>query len=128
MLATLTSRGPGCLPTIREDSMVKRTVAFLVALVLAGAAHAQTTFRVVNHSDLKILDPIWTTAYIVRNHGYMIYDTLFATDGNLEIKPQMVDKWTTSDDKLTWTFTLRDGLEFHDGTPVTSDDVVPSLK
>ena len=44
------------------------------------------------HSDLKILDPIWTTAYIVRNHGYMIYDTLFAIDDKLEVKPQMVDK------------------------------------
>src|SRR6266481_6192767 len=112
--------------------MSKRTLGFIVACVLsvAGAAtsQAQTNLRVVNHSDLKILDPVWTTAYIVRNHGYMIYDTLFATDGNLEIKPQMVDKWTTSDDKLTWTFTLRDGLEWHDGTPVTSDDVVPSLK
>src|SRR6201985_1822381 len=108
--------------------MVKRTVAFLAALALAGAAHAQTTFRVVNHSDLKILDPIWTTAYIVRNHGYMIYDTLFALDGNLEVRPQMVAKWEVSPAKLTWTFPLRDGLEFHDGTPVTSEDVVPSLK
>ena len=114
--------------------MGNRILALLVAcgLGVAGTATApawaQTTLRVVNHSDLKILDPIWTTAYIVRNHGYMIYDTLFAIDGNLEVKPQMVDKWTTSDDKLTWTFTLRDGLEFHDGTPVTSDDVVPSLK
>ena len=65
------------------------------ALGMAGAATApawaQTTLRVVNHSDLKILDPIWTTAYIVRNHGYMIYDTLFALDGNLEVKPQMVE-------------------------------------
>jgi peptide/nickel transport system substrate-binding protein len=108
-------------------------VAFLAAVALACSAHApatsaQTTFRVVNHSDLKILDPIWTTAYIVRNHGYMIYDTLFALDGNLEVKPQMVDKWTESPDHLTWTFTLRDGLEFHDGTPVTSADVVPSLR
>jgi peptide/nickel transport system substrate-binding protein len=112
--------------------MGKRTLGLLVACVLGatglGQASAQTTFRVVNHSDLKILDPVWTTAYIVRNHGYMIYDTLFALDGNLEIKPQMVDKWTTSDDKLTWTFTLRDGLEFHDGNPVTSEDVIPSLK
>src|SRR3954463_4551678 len=117
------------MPPIRGEAwMVKRTVAFLAALALAGAAHAQTTFRVVNHSDLKILDPIWTTAYIVRNHGYMIYDTLFALDGNLQVKPQMVDKWTTSDDKLIWRFTLRDGLEWHDGTPVTSEDVVPSLK
>ena len=110
--------------------MSKRTLALLRRLrwLGAAAAQAQTTLRVVNHSDLKILDPIWTTAYIVRNHGYMIYDTLFALDGKLEVKPQMVDKWTTSDDKLTWTFTLRDGLEFHDGTPVTADDVVPSLK
>src|SRR5882724_10675115 len=112
--------------------MSKHALGALVACVLtllqAATSQAQTTFRVVNHSDLKILDPIWTTAYIVRNHGYMIYDTLFALDGNLEVKPQMVDKWTTSADQLTWTFTLRDGLEFHDGTPVTSEDVVPSLK
>ena len=110
--------------------MSKRTLGLLVAcaLSLGSAAQAQTTLRVVNHSDLKIIDPIWTSAYIVRNHGYMIYDTLFALDGNLEVKPQMVDKWSTSDDKLTWTFTLRDGLEFHDGAPVTAEDVVPSLK
>ena len=57
------------------------------------AAYAQTTLRVVMHSDLKIVDPIWTTAYITRNHGYMIYDTLFATDANGQIKPQMVDKY-----------------------------------
>ena len=97
------------------------------ALGVSGAATApawaQTTLRVVNHSDLKIIDPVWTTAYIVRNHGYMIYDTLFAMDGKLEVKPEMVDKWTVSDDKLTWTFTLRDGLEFHDGKPVTSEDL-----
>ncbi len=110
--------------------MRNRTLALVVAaaVAMAGSAQAQTTVRVVMHSDLKILDPVWTTAYIVRNHGYLIYDVLFAMDGNLQVKPQMVDKWTTSDDKLTWTFTLRDGLEWHDGTPVTSDDVVPSLK
>jgi peptide/nickel transport system substrate-binding protein len=83
---------------------------------------------VVLHSDLKILDPIWTTAYIVRNHGYLIYDTLFALDAKLEPKPQMVESWTVSDDKLTWTFKLREGLKWHDGTPVTSADVVPSIK
>src|SRR5882757_6842794 len=104
---------PSKRQSTREAKMGKRTLGLLVACVLGatglGQASAQTTFRVVNHSDLKILDPIWTTAYIVRNHGYMIYDTLFAMDGNLEVKPQMVDKWTTSPDKLTWTFTLRDG-------------------
>ena len=110
--------------------MRKRTLGLLAACLLgmAATAHAETTLRVVMHSDLKIVDPVWTTAYIVRNHGYLIYDTLFSIDSNLQVKPQMVDKWTTSDDKLTWTFTLRDGLEWHDGTPVTSEDVVPSLK
>ena len=58
--------------------------------VAATPAPAQTTLRAVMHSDLKILDPIWTTAYIVRNHGYMIYDTLLAQDEKGEIKPQMV--------------------------------------
>jgi peptide/nickel transport system substrate-binding protein len=58
----------------------------------------------------------------------MVYDTLFALDEKLQVKPQMVDKWSVSDDKLTWTFTLRDGLEWHDGQPVTSQDCIASLK
>jgi hypothetical protein len=99
------------------------------ALLVAAPVHAQqNTLRVVMHSDLKIVDPIWTTAYITRNHGYMIYDTLFAMDAKGDIKPQMVDKWTVSPDNLTWTFVLRDGLMFHDDKPVTSEDVVASIK
>ena len=94
----------------------------------APVALAQTTLKMVAHSDLKVLDPIWTTAFITRNHGYMVYDTLFAKDEKLQIQPQMVDKWTVSDDKLTWTFTLRDGLEWHDGKPVLAEDCVASLK
>ena len=85
--------------------MLRRSLLALAgALLLAAPASAQSgkTLRVVMHSDLKILDPVWTTAYIVRNHGYLIYDQLFALDGNLEIKPQMVDTWTVSDDQLTW--------------------------
>ena len=77
--------------------------------------------KVSLHSDLKIIDPIWTTALIIApNHGNMVYDTLFALDDKLAIQPQMVDKWKVSPDKLTWTFTLRDGLEWHDGQPVTA--------
>jgi len=91
-------------------------------------AIAQKTLRAVMHSDLKILDPIWTTAYIVRNHGYMVYDTLFSMDAAGEIKPQMVDKAELSADKLTWTMTLRDGLLWHDGAPVTAEDCVASIQ
>ncbi|MBV8191561.1 MAG: ABC transporter substrate-binding protein, partial [Alphaproteobacteria bacterium] len=110
--------------------MLRRCLLVLAAVLASGSAFAQSdkTLRVVMHSDLKILDPVWTTAYIVRNHGYLIYDTLFAMDGKLEIKPQMVDSWTVSEDQLTWTFKLRDGLKWQDGTPVTSADVIPSIK
>ena len=90
--------------------------------------YAQSTLKVALHSDLKIVDPVWTTALISTHHGYMIYDTLFALDEKLEVKPQMVDKWEVSPDKLTWTFTLRDGLEWHDGKPVTAEDCVASIK
>jgi peptide/nickel transport system substrate-binding protein len=110
--------------------MLRRSLLVVMALLFSGPAMAQSdkTLRVVMHSDLKILDPIWTTAYIVRNHGYLIYDTLFALDGKLEPKPQMVESWTVSDDQLTWTFKLRDGLKWHDGQSVTTADVLPSIR
>src|SRR5918993_2816824 len=107
----------------------RRLAGVLVAAAaFAGRAYAQTTLKVALHSDLKIVDPVWTTALISTHHGYMIYDTLFALDEKLEVKPQMVDKWEVSPDKLTWTFTLRDGLEWHDGKPVTAEDCVASIK
>lgn len=99
-------------------------------LVVSGAppAGAQDTLRVVMHSDLKIVDPIWTTAYISRNYGYMVYDTLFALDEQLQVQPQMVDSYEISDDNLTYTFTLRDGLLWHDGAPVTAEDAIASIE
>ena len=106
-------------------------VAAAVAPVVPSAlaqGKAPNTIRAVMHSDLKIVDPIWTTAYITRNHGYMIYDTLFAMDEKGDIKPQMVDKYQESTDKLTYVFTLRDGLLWHDGAPVTAEDCVASIK
>ncbi|HEY9568145.1 MAG TPA: ABC transporter substrate-binding protein [Thalassobaculum sp.] len=103
-------------------------VPMIAGLAAATPAAAETTLRVVMHSDLKIVDPIWTTAYITRNHGYMIYDTLFAMDEKLNVTPQMVDSWKVSDDKLTYTFTLRDGLLWHDGQPVTAEDCIASIK
>ena len=110
-------------------STSRRVVCTLAAaLAFAAPAYAQTTLKVTLHSDLKIVDPIWTTALISTHHGNMVYDTLFALDDKLAVKPQMVDKWEVSPDKLTWTFTLRDGLEWHDGKPVTAEDCVASIK
>ena len=85
------------------------------------------TIKAVMHADLRALDPIVSSAYITRDHGYMVYDTLVAMDSSFTIRPQMAD-WKVSDDKLTYTFTLRDGLKWHDGTPVTAEDCVASLK
>jgi peptide/nickel transport system substrate-binding protein len=110
-------------------SLRRLLLPLLAALGLAAApASAETVLRAAMHSDLKIIDPIWTTALISAHHGYLIYDTLFSLDENLQVKPQMVEKWDVSADKLVYTFTLRDGLEWHDGTPVTGADCVASIK
>ena len=117
--------------------MMRRTLATMAtagamtgALLAVGApALAQgKVLKFVQNGNLTILDPIWTTAYVTRNHGYFIYDTLFASDENNAVKPQMVDKYDVSADKTVWTFTLRDGLEWHDGKPVTSEDCIASIK
>ena len=112
------------------SNLFKRSVqAVAVAAVLAGGqAQAETVLNVNMHSDLKIVDPIWTTAYMSRNYGYMVYDTLFAMNTKGEIKPQMVQEYKVSDDGKTYDFTLRSGLKFHDDKPVTSADVIASIK
>jgi peptide/nickel transport system substrate-binding protein len=107
---------------------VMGAVAGVLALAVTGTAAAQSTLRAVMHSDLKIVDPIWTTAYISRNYGYLVYDTLFALDEQLNVQPQMVGSYEISDDNLTYTFTLRDGLSWHDGQPVTADDAIASIE
>ena len=96
--------------------------------MMMNQAMAEKTLRVVMHSDLKIVDPIWTTAYMSRNYGYMVYDTLFASDAQGNSHPQMAEGYTVSDDKKTYSITLRDGLEWHDGKPVTAADAAASLK
>src|ERR1700754_2416045 len=102
--------------------------AAIGAALIASPAFAQKTLKFIAQADLRILDPISTTAYITRNHGYMVYDTLFAMDEKFQIKPQMVDKHEVSKDQLTHTFTLRDGLKFHDGQPVRSADCIASIE
>jgi peptide/nickel transport system substrate-binding protein len=102
-------------------------LAFTAASTPRALAAGQKTITAVMHSDLRTIDPGITTAYITRDHGYMVYDTLLATDSSFKVQPQMAD-WKVSDDKLTYTFTLRDGLKWHDGVPVTAQDCVASLK
>jgi peptide/nickel transport system substrate-binding protein len=107
---------------------VKRAAMAVAALVWLVTTAGAVTLRVAPHSDLKIVDPIWTTALISVNHGYMIYDTLFALDEELAVQPQVVDRYEVSADKRVWTLRLRDGLAWHDGQPVTAEDCVASLR
>lgn len=97
------------------------------AMALAGPALAETTLTAVMEAPLRSLDPVITTSYIVRNYGYMVYDTLLAEDADGEIRPQMLEGWQVSEDGRTYTFTLREGLAWHDGNPVVAEDAVASI-
>jgi peptide/nickel transport system substrate-binding protein len=126
---------PGEFAMNKRFSLLRLMTAVIVALAMAAMlgipavlAQGQKVLKFIPQADLRILDPITTTAYITRNHGYMIYDTLFATDAKFQVQPQMVDKYELSKDQLTYTFTLRDGLKFHDGQPVRSADCIASIE
>jgi peptide/nickel transport system substrate-binding protein len=116
---------------ISRRQIVRGAAAAAAMTLTAPSVRGQEerqTLRFVPHAELKIFDPIWTTAYITRNHGYLVYDTLFGTDENYQIKPQMVDQTNVSADGMKYTFTLRNGLRWHNGQPVVSEDCVESLK
>jgi peptide/nickel transport system substrate-binding protein len=112
---------------VKHHLNTKICAVAIAAALAAPAANAESVLRYMGLSKLDMIDPIWTTAYGVRDHGYLIYDTLFAQDANGVVQPQMIGEWLVSEDQLTYTFTLRDGLMFHDGAPVTSNDVIASL-
>jgi peptide/nickel transport system substrate-binding protein len=104
------------------------TAALSCGPSLVRAQNDSQTIRFVAEADLRIVDPVWTTAYITRNHAYLVYDTLFGTDESLQIRPQMVDRTVVSADGMRYTFTLRDSLRWHDGQRVLAEDCVESLK
>jgi peptide/nickel transport system substrate-binding protein len=119
------------MTSMRTDRRALLTLA--ASLPLAAPALAQRRgdpriLRVKLFGDLRSIDPFISPEYMARNHGYMVYDTLFALDFRLRPQPQMVQNHSVSADGLTWDFALRDGLRFHDGAPVTSADVVASLR
>ena len=105
-------------------------VAGLAVAALARPALAQPSrvLRFVPESDPAVLDPIWTTATVTRNHGYLVFDTLYGQDAAFRMQPQMVAGHTTDQDNKLWRLTLRDGLRFHDNEPVRAQDVVPSIR
>lgn len=107
------------------------TGAFAAAGGLSMPAISQNasarTLRFVPQANLANFDPIWGTQYVVRNAAALVWDTLYGVDDTLTPRRQMAEGESVSADGLTWTFKLRSGLKFHDGTPVLAKDVVASL-
>ncbi|UFN50209.1 ABC transporter substrate-binding protein [Roseomonas sp. OT10] len=121
---------------MRRRSLFASTAALPLALPAIGA-RAQggqqavpraRTLRVVPETLTTILDPHFTTSFTARDFCYLTYDTLFAVNDRWEPTPQMVERWTRSPDGRVWDFALREGLVFHDGNPVTAEDVIASLR
>ena len=113
---------------MQRRQFLSGAAAALVAAPAIARAAADTTLKFVPYADLALLDPILTSNYVTRNHALMIFDTLYGIDAGYRAKPQMVAGHVDENDGKAWTLTLRDGLAFHDGTPVLARDVVASLK
>ena len=115
---------------MKRRDVLKSALAGAAALSLPGIvrSESQSTLTFVPHADLASLDPVWTTADITRNFSLAVYDTLYAFDAEFNVQPQMVAGQTTSSDGLQWELTLRDGLKFHDGSPVLAKDCVATIK
>jgi peptide/nickel transport system substrate-binding protein len=99
-----------------------------LAMPSIGRAQGSSVLKFIPQSDVTILDPIWTTAYVTRNHGFMVFDQLYGYDASYKPQPQMVQGHTVDADGKLWKLTLRDGLMFHDGQKVTAKDCVASIQ
>jgi len=112
---------------MRRRSFLATSAAGL-ALPSVVRAQRGNVLKFIPQSDVTILDPIWTTAYVSRNHGLMVFDTLYGMDEKFQAQPQMAAGHVIEDDGKRWTITLREGLEFHDGERVLAKDCVASIK
>ena len=113
---------------MRRRDLLKLAGGALAAPAIARAETANRVLRLIPQADLTVLDPVWTSAYVTRNHGYMVFDTLFGLDDAFVPHPQMLAGSVREDEGRTWKLGLRTGLLFHDGTPVLARDCVASIK
>src|ERR1039458_4546649 len=115
-----------------NETMKRRTflATSAVTLALPAVARAQTSrvLKFIPQADLTVLDPIWTTAYVTRNHGFMVFDTLYGQDSTYKASTQMVAGHVIGNDGKLWELTLRDGLKWHDGERVLARDCVASIQ
>ena len=108
---------------MRRRTFLASTAAALAAPALARGEASQV-LKFVPQADLAVLDPVWTTTYQTRDHGFLVFDTLFGLDGHYRSQPQMAEGAVSEDDGKTWRITLRRDLMFHDDTKVLARDCV----
>ncbi len=114
-------------PAIPRRAVLHAAAALLAAPAI-GRAQGAGLLRFVPQADLAVLDPVYATAYVTRNHAFLVYDTLYGLDEQYQPQPQMVEGHLVEDGGKLWTLTLRDGLRFHDGQPVLARDAIASIK
>jgi peptide/nickel transport system substrate-binding protein len=102
--------------------------AATLALPAVARAQGSRVLKFIPQSDLTVLDPVWTTAYVTRNHAFMVFDTLYGQDSSYRVSPQMVAGHVVENDSRRWKLTLRDGLKWHDGDRVLARDCVASVQ
>jgi peptide/nickel transport system substrate-binding protein len=115
---------------MRRRDILKSTLAGATALVAPNIVAAQPArvLKFIPQADLATLDPVWTTADVTRNHAHLVFDTLYGQDNNFQPHPQMAAGHVIGNDGKQWDITLRDGLKFHDGSPVLARDCVASIQ
>ncbi len=110
---------------------MKRRHLLLASATLAAPRLAlgqgARVLKFIPQSDLAVFDPVWGSSYVTRNHGMMVYDTLYGLDDQYRVQPQMAAGHEVAADGLAWTITLRHGLRWHDGEPVRAADCVASI-
>ena len=117
------------MPVARPSrrSFLAGVAALKLAAPSIAAAQGSRVLKFIPHADLTVVDPSWSATYITRNFAMMTYDTLYGTDATFNVSPQMAAGHVIEDDGKTWVITLRDGLKFHDGTPVLARDAAASI-
>ncbi len=113
---------------MKRRTFVTGTASTLLAMPALAQSERSRVLKFVPQAALTVLDPIWTTAGVTQNCAFYVFDTLFAADSTLTLRPQMAEGAAVSDDGRSWTIKLREGLRFHDGTPVRAVDCAASLK
>src|SRR3954451_13375053 len=100
----------------------------LIGVPYIARAQRPRTLKFVPQVSLSPLDPVFSAGRATHNHGYLVFDTLYGLDQTFTVRPQMVDGHAVEKDGLLWTVRLREGLQFHDGTPVLARDAVASIR